>query len=349
MQNAKKMESELFRERLGVIPNEITIEFVDERNNASFKEKVLNWLRADFEKRRRPNNHFWHNRDAIARAFDSSQALVALTNRGECVGYMIWDIYAEIGAEIDIIEVKETYRQQGIFKKMLENFCEKFTDICVLSGSVLPQSEEIFEKVGWKKIGKKHIKIIKPCLSSLDALPEGQAIAVCSKDFYAVKAKPDEYSHLMKYFEIKMTPDGKLDKPLVTAHHYEGYIGIYLNKKLIAEGKAKHLFKDGYASSFELLVLNKIMPVKPELFQEFFSVAQREIIAEGSTSGQKRLNESASIEQAKPNKKQADSLLFSPTALEIFDVSRTPEILPVSREYRGKRLAGGSNNFIPDN
>ncbi len=295
MQSAKKMKPELSRDRLGVVPNEITIEFVDERNNASFKEKVLGWLRYDFEKRRHPNNHFWHNRDTIAKAFDASQALIALTNQGECVGYMIWGIYAEIGAEIDIVEVKEAYRQQGIFKKMLESFCEKFTDICALSGSVLSQSEAIFEKAGWEKVGNKHIKIIKPCLPSLDILPDGQTIAVCSEDFYAVKAKPDEYRHLMKYFEIKMATDGKLDKPLITSHHYEGYVGIYLNKKLIAEGKAKHLFKDGYASSFGLLVLNKIMPVKPELFQEFFSVAQREIIAEGSASGQKRLNESSSI------------------------------------------------------
>ncbi len=40
--------------------------------------------------------------------------------------------------------------------------------------------------------------------------------------------------------------------------------------------------------------------------------------------------------------------LFSPTALEVFDVSSTSEILPVSRGHRVRRHASG-NDSIPDN
>ena len=260
------------------------IEFATAVNSKIFKQQVLKWLETDFNKRPDVNNHFWHNKNTIARAFVEHCALVALNHQEECIAYMTWSFYGnKIGAEIEIVEVKEEYRKQGILKKMLESFCQKFPEIAILSGNVLPSSEAVFQRVGWNKRGGKDIKILKPCLESSNTLTKGLVIVVCENDFNAVKNKPEQFHK--KYFKISLTEEKKLAAPIVTEHHSEGYVGVYLNQQLVAEGKAKYLFaKEGFIHVGNLLILNRIIPLQPKVFEEFFMGSQREMIEEASHS-----------------------------------------------------------------
>ena len=261
----------------------ITITYINKDNKQHYKQTVLRWLKADFEAQENPQQHFWNNRKIIASAFDKCNALVTLdeNNQNKFVSYMIWSNYKDV-IEVDIIEVRKKYRRQGIFRKMLSIFSEKFPDVLLLSACVLPQSEEAFRKLGWQDAStknsrgfKQHYKILKPGLEALDVLPNGFAIAVCSNDYYQVKNSPDDYKQVTKYFGISVDENKKLHQPIITNFHYEGYIGIYLNKKLIANGKAKHLFKNNVCHE-NLLVINKIIPENPSLFKELFSQLKQE-------------------------------------------------------------------------
>lgn len=246
--------------------------FIAENNKKQYKKALLSWLKSDFIKQGFPQNHFWHNQEIIGNAFDSCHAMVVINKQKKIIGYMIWTSY-EGGAEIDIIEVKKEYRKKGIAKKMLSEFSEKFSDVYLLCASVLPQAVEFFTKIGWESTidhnqRKKFFKIIRTVLEPLNELPDGKVIGICSEDFYKVKNNPLQYQHLMRYFPIELDADKKLRVPIATTFIYEGYISIYLNKELIAEGKARHLFANQICHGTSLLVINKIEPLNPELFMK---------------------------------------------------------------------------------
>lgn len=250
--------------------------FINELNKANYKKAALEYIYVDFKKRGNPAQHFWYDKVMIGKAFDDCTAMVATNDKKEIVGYMVWSRY-DGGLELDIAEVRGDYRRQGVLKSMLKDLSDKFTDVSVLSGSVLPQSEKIFDRVGWEKIsvcnyGKlrtKYFKIIRPVLPILDALPDGRVIAIFSKiddaidskehiDFYTVQAHLEKYK--IKYFQIDLDENGQLRVPIVTGYHNEGFVGVYFNRELMATGKAKQLFVN-QPSVMNLLVINKIVPL----------------------------------------------------------------------------------------
>ena len=102
--------------------------FINEVNKLQYKKTLLDWLQSDFKNRGEPTPHFWNNRDMIARAFDDGDAMIVLNNQKEVIGYMIWSFY-DGGLEIDIVEVREDHRGQGIFTEMLSALSNKFTAI----------------------------------------------------------------------------------------------------------------------------------------------------------------------------------------------------------------------------
>ncbi|CAL6107750.1 Conserved_hypothetical protein [Hexamita inflata] len=57
------------------------------------------------------------------------------------------------------------------------------------------------------------------------------------------------------YFKIDLDESGRLNLPIVTKFDQDGYIGIYFDKQLIKDGKAKQLFKN--ATYKNLLILDK--------------------------------------------------------------------------------------------
>lgn len=270
--------------------------FINADNNNKYIGGVISWLNDDFISLGQPKNHFWHNINVIMEAFDRGDAMVAVNDQRKVVGYMIWKLY-DGGAEIDIVEVKKEFRKQGILNKMLADFKAHFSDIVVLTGNVLPQAEAVFTKLGWKKTtvynGSYFLShwycLIKPIVPQLDALPNGCALALFSRadvenpdkpenfvDGYMVKENPAKYK--LKYFQIELDDKGKLRVPLITLFEDEGYVGIYLNKKLIIDGKPKYVLgRAAYGPN--LLILNRIDPPEPKLFYEsgFFSQPAKEV------------------------------------------------------------------------
>lgn len=276
------------------MPIQTTTKFINEKNKEKYQAMVLSWLESDYVAQGKPKNHFFYNREIIASAFNQCRALVVLDNTQPniLVGYMVWS-KVEDATEIDIVEVNSKYRRQGIFKKMLSDFAEHFSNVLVLTASVLKQAENAFNNVGWTKASLNsqsshgeltpYYKIIQPSLEALHTLPDGCVIAVCSENYYQVKENPEKYQSAMKFFRIRLNENGKLYLPIITAfymnnfHQYEGYIGVYLNKKLITEGKIKNVFKN-YVCRANLLMLSDILPVRPELFEEFLMQLKQETV-----------------------------------------------------------------------
>lgn len=257
------------------------IQFVNESNKEEFNDKVLTWLREDYRERVNPSNHFWHNRNIISDAFDECRAMVVL-NDAEIIAYMIWRAEEDLRLEIDIVEVKKSYRRQGIFKAMLSALQEHFPQIAFLSAHPIPDSVKVFEGLGWTSNTynrqKVFYKLLTPMLASSSELPDGRVVGIFSKaddsdskewvDFYRVQQSPKKYA--LKYFQIDLDEDGYLKSPIIFPFHYEGYIGLFLDKKLIAENKAKYLFNNLTThSDLNLLALSKIEPCDPQALQEF--------------------------------------------------------------------------------
>lgn len=340
METALEMKYKLTNEKETNVSSQIIVEFAREENKNSLSKMVLDWLKSDFIKKGKSGIHFWHNNDIIAQAFNDCEALVALNSQKEIVGYMVWNIYDEMAAEINIVEVKEQYRRRGVFKIMLEELSKNFPDVYALSATVLSQSEKIFAKAGWKAIGKKYIKIIKAGLDAVNNLPDGQVIAVCSIDFYKFKAEPEKHRGLIKYYKINLDGKNKLRQPIITNHHTDGYIGIYANKKLIAEGKAKYLFMEGYYIKAECLIITRIIPEDTYDLKDFFAAPSKKAVEQESFSGQKRKNESSSEEQEKLNKKP---LLFSSTPLEL-NITHNVGLSPETSEVGSSLLGAQAKN-----
>jgi hypothetical protein len=263
----------------------VQIVFINNENKVKYSKEVLTYLESDFHKRVAPSRHFWYNKDTIADAFENCTAMIVLNDSKQVIGYMIWHIH-ESRAEIVIVEVRENYRRQGICRKMLEEFCNKFCDIYLLTASPIPQSKEIFKKTGWGSVldpnnREKFFKIVKSALQPLDTLPIGRVIAVCPEDYYQVLTtlkKGENLRHPMQYFQIDVLENEKLREPIIIpGFYYENYIGVYFNQKLIDQGKAKHLFKNQKIFD-NFLVISSITPINPEPFYsvDFFPKSHEE-------------------------------------------------------------------------
>ena len=242
--------------------------FINRENQEKYIAAVLVWLESDFHDRGSPRRHFWHNASSIEDAFKNCSAMVVLDDYEKIIGYMTWNIVHGV-AEINIVEVNEKYRRQGLCKKMLSDFVEKFNDVVALSAFVLSESQEIFKKLGFESRFdinkcKQFFKIVKPVLTPSNTLADGNVVAIFSKmdssdqyvDYYTVRDNPDDYQK--HYFKVDLKEDGTLCVPIVLPFHCEGYIGMYCDRRLTKEGKAHHLFEDAVVHNGILLSLYKI-------------------------------------------------------------------------------------------
>lgn len=263
--------------------------FVIESNQEDLSKKLLTWLYADFIAQGSSIEHFWHNSDLILGAFQQSRAMLVLDEMEQVVGYMTWTFYNEIRAEIDIVEVEKSHRKQGVFRKMLRNFIEEYSTISFLSATPISQSEIVFTRLGWEKtVGPNRdvhfFKILKPVVSEQNFLPQGHVIALASEaDFYSVKREPLRFR--MRYFQIQPNVEGKLAVPIIAPFHHEGYVGLYLDGKLIADGKAKHLFTNRTCHSYlNLFALDNMIFSDPQLQSYFLQpqLQQNDSITENS-------------------------------------------------------------------
>lgn len=251
--------------------------FIDDTNKADYILAVLTWLQKDFNQAGNPDRHFWHNRNFILDCFAKSQAMVAIDSKKNTVGFMIWSM-SDISAEIDIVEVHKKHRRKGIYKMMLADFTNRYENVCVLTGSIIPEAVGILTNAGWESTDmtpypQKHYKIIKAGLQAQPVMPNGRVIALCSTDFYQVQRKPQDYRDQMRYFAIELDDQRNLKTPIITDFNYEGYVGVFFNKTLVAENKAKYLFENRTTDT-GLFILGKIEPKAQQLrdHDDFFDV-----------------------------------------------------------------------------
>lgn len=246
-------------------------------NKENLATRVLGWLGQDFIQRGSPSYHFWHNHKVIGQAFERCEGLVAFDEKeDEIVGYLVWNFSGDkTRAEIDIVEVVESYRRQGVFKAMLAALLEAYGSIVVLTAChVLPQSEVIFRALGWQVVEsdrqKTFYKSVKPAVIAQTEVPDGPALAVFSKfnladprgrvDFYRVKHSPEKYT--LQYFPLQLR-GMELLQPIIMPFHYEGYLGVFSDKKMLVEGKPSHLFSLNPCSG-SLLVLASLAGLRKE-------------------------------------------------------------------------------------
>ena len=276
-----------FFQKIIIDSSKIIIKFSDEKSSDEYADIVLKFLQLDFESKGRPSGHFYHNRQIIENSFRENTALIAVDGEN-FIGYMIWSY--EIGgpkATIDIVEVKREYRQQGVFRRMRQDFLARFQDVCVLFADPIPQSEKIFsEASGWQAIvvenqQRRRMKTVKAALSPSDALPMGPVIAICPfENFYYVAQNLEKYQDKMKYFKIKLNSDGILMEPIIARYSADSYVALFVNGTLVAQNKVRNLFSGdawyglGSSSSDNLWVLNRITGAE-HLFREFMKDAEQ--------------------------------------------------------------------------
>lgn len=234
--------------------------FIDEESKFLYQQGVLSWLRLDYVQKGRPSKHFWHNREHIKEAFSDGNVMVVLNQESEIVSFMTYEIIREILARIDIVEVKESYRRQGIFKMMLEDFLRKFTELYFMFAHVLPQAMTVFDHMSWQKQKELHsatryYRILKPTLMSQDTLPrEGRVIAIYSKE-----NEPPASTRYVDFFQVRERPAEFQKKYFLVDLDSEGYVGIYLDGRLIVEGKPKYLFRERVdCTSIDMLVVKRL-------------------------------------------------------------------------------------------
>jgi hypothetical protein len=244
------------------------IEFLSQTNSLECKNIVITWLLADWRRRGFPFEHFWHNRDFISAAFDDHLALVAFNQKREFVGFMTWSVFLEMRAEIEIVNVKEAFWGQGIFKLMQNALVRRFPELRVFSATVLPQARMTFTNAGWIAMGSKHLKLIQPQTEPLKVLPQkGRHIALCFHDFFDVDANMRNYENHLRFFPLILDKKSKLIEPIMTEHCCVGYVAVYLDNELIAKGRVRHLFSpeccngiDDIRSDQTILLISAIIP-----------------------------------------------------------------------------------------
>lgn len=252
--------------------------FMTQENVGLYKKIVLEWLRLDFIEKGFPEHHFWHNQSTVVEAFDKHCAMIVLSDDNEVMGYMVWSLNTRHKQviHIDIVEVAATYRRQGICKRMLHDFAHQFPKVIVLTASVIQESQGIFTAMGWESAPglnreKYFFKTLTPTLQPLDKLPNGPAIALFSKsDAFFAKLRVDDYTfwkdpekypqYPLKYFSVRVDEHGKLQIPIVWPFHYDGYIGVYMNKTRFTEGKVKYLLANTVRPLSSILILDRIQP-----------------------------------------------------------------------------------------
>lgn len=231
----------------------VQIYFATDTTKQDNRQLVLEWLEKDFREKHQPKNHFWYNRVTIADAFDACRGMVVRDDHQQFIGFMAWSFYGDkVGAEIDIVEIEESYRGQGIFKQILSAFSNYFPQLAVLSVSALPQAQPIFEKMGWQRAATSStmlpaisdrifFKILKTPTPFSNTLPNGISIAICSEDFYQVKTSPQRYADKTYFLSPVTGHEYSLTQPVVATCHKDGYLGFYLNQQLVYECKPKLL------------------------------------------------------------------------------------------------------------
>lgn len=257
------------------------VESINSENRQLYKEVVLSWLADDYIQKDGPAEHSYNHSDLIKKAFSNNNAMVALNHDDTILGYMIWNT-CEANAEIELVEVKEEYRRQGIFKAMLERFKLEQTAIYILSVNVTKNSEIVYKHMGWQKVnnnsgGMRYVNVLKNGILPSNDLPGGRVIALCPKDYCEVNANIEKFQDEIKCFQIELDLKQELITPIIIVNFYnEGgldknnfYVSIYQDKRLIDEGRVESLFKNIiYYPDTNILLIKSIIPCKPELFDQ---------------------------------------------------------------------------------
>lgn len=312
------------------------------------EEHILTWIeqQENFDVSGRPKHHFWYNVNDIANAFQYLNAMVVLDEQNSVIAFLTWDLTSTLVAEITIIEVQDVHQHQGVGSAMLNAFVNKFNHLYALTTDLLPNTSGFFQKTGWAIIENQHqaFKMIQSGVIPDTELPEGWVIAICLEDFYTVINAPQQYQAAMKYFQITFDQSGELSQPIITPFKHESYMAIYFNRRLIENGKAKHLFQNGdqIDNGDPILAMKTFSPINPSILD----LAELKI---ANKVTRKRLRESTPSYDALPicpamsiQQDHSNTLIISDLANKTVDeIIQKFRSIPTNIKY----LDLSSNNF----
>lgn len=204
--------------------------------------EIEDWLKSD-KLNSKKGNSFYNNWDLICKAHrENTIAIIKLENI--IIGYSIWSVI-EIGAIIDIFEIKPDYRKRGVgkyfFKKISDNFI--LNNFKVIRLFCEPKKSEIF----WIKMGFRKFSYVSESIPDLSYFKPLIVInePKINTDSCNKLELWDLEPHLAKKTKPKWIWDIDYDnfQPILHPCNSDWNIRLSIKEKIIKEKKVKYFSK----------------------------------------------------------------------------------------------------------
>lgn len=216
---------------------------------------IEKWLEKEWNK---THEGFYCNWNIIEESFEKGN-LNVVTENSSAVGFVVYRVY-DLTAVIDIVEIRASYRKNGLAKMLINGTLEFLKSNGVLAVELFcsPENSEPF----WKKIGFKNFPLL-PSESRINlykTLVETTPISEKGKTKSKIKLWNCEPYQADK-IEAKwiwdldyISDNGTLDKPLIFPVAQDWQIQLLLNGEVMITDKVKYCgMDDGDYGSFMII------------------------------------------------------------------------------------------------
>lgn len=198
---------------------------------------------------------FYCNWKIIKTSFTNNElATISLNNK--TVGFVIWSITSDKTARIEIAEVKPSFRNIGIGKKLIDQLTVYFKEknIYVVDLQCAPaESETIWKRLGFVEfpdqpenykfnsdVNKKLYKILSDHLQQSSLLQNDETIELWNNEPYRTKELTPTYIWNLEF----ENGTRRLSKPIIQPASYEWRIRWTKNGLEIIDNKVKRFAKE---------------------------------------------------------------------------------------------------------